>query len=72
MIGQKQIITKELNLFTQAALSMIEELKKNVERKFECLWELPQSGSVFKVCQKIKGEGNSHQRCCIAIINAFK
>lgn len=42
------------------------------QKKLQCLNAMAKSGSVFKVCQKIKREGPDHIDCCLRMVNNLK
>jgi hypothetical protein len=54
------------------AIKMIDEAAAKAQKKLQCLSMMAKSGSVFRICQKIKREGQDHIECCLKIINKFK
>ncbi len=54
------------------AIKMIDEAAAKAQKKIQCISMMAKSGSVFRICQKIKREGQNHTDCCLKIVNNLK
>ena len=54
------------------AIRLIDETTAKAHKRLQCFGALAKSGSVFRVCQRIKREGPEHIDCCLRMVNKLK
>ena len=54
------------------AIGVIDEITSKMQKRLQCFGAMAKSGSVFRVCQKIKREGPEHIDCCLRMVNKLK